>query len=480
MARITKGNLYTSGAKKFYYLRFKTNGKDCRMRLLGTDGKPITRRDAAEEAAEEILQIVTKKNKADQYIGLQAKIQSAENAAMEATADLINSKATFINGWRLFMTCSKRPKSCKRFSIDAIPRHSTPGNYEGYYRQFSAWVKVKHKDCCRLSEITPEIAMEYATHLEKLNISTGTFNKVIQFFKMFYSVLVKGKHLSCMNPFSEIEHKDNYENSRSPLTMEQIARLVRSADGELKILIALGYFTGLRFGDCCTLLWREVDLLRRQIERMPRKTENTCKDKAAALVKIGINPILQQLLSGIPPESRKGYVLPKFGAEYDRGADANLNGIVIAHFQKNGIRTTREGTGIKILTDPKTGEPVIDKKTGKPKRTGRRAVVEVGFHSLRYSYISHHAEAGTPQAVIQKNAGHANPAMTEHYMRISDARALEYAAALQLPLASDDITIDAEVIQDTAQGNRLLRIKSALDTAALGILDEVEKILNLR
>ena len=58
--------------------------------------------------------------------------------------------------------------------------------------------------------------------------------------------------------------------------------------------------------------------------------------------------------------------------------------------------------------------------------------MEYGFHSLRYSYISHNAEAGTPAAIIQRNAGHANPAMTEHYTRISDAAAVKYAQALSL------------------------------------------------
>ena len=35
--------------------------------------------------------------------------------------------------------------------------------------------------------------------------------------------------------------------------------------------------------------------------------------------------------------------------------------------------------------------------------------------------------------MIQRNAGHANPAMTEHYTRISDDNALKYAAALAMP-----------------------------------------------
>lgn len=47
---------------------------------------------------------------------------------------------------------------------------------------------------------------------------------------------------------------------------------------------------------------------------------------------------------------------------------------------------------------------------------------------------------GTPQAVIQESAGHANPAMTEHYTHVSIDAARRAAEALNLPqLAGGDI-----------------------------------------
>lgn len=451
MGRITEGKLYTSGKKGYYYFRYTINGKDCRVRLLGLDGKPITTASEAKKAAARLLQPMRETNRAEQMRILQSAIQSAENSAEQAQMFYINSKASIQQGWMLFMSCQSRPASCKRFSMDEIPRHSTPGNYAGYYRQFSGWMHNKHPEILLLSDVTPEIACGYACYLESLKVSPGTFNKVIQFFKMFYSVLLDDEKILCKNPFLKINRKEQMSNSRAPLSMEQIAALIQNAEGELRLLIALGYFTGLRFGDCCTLLWREVDLVRGVIERIPRKTKHTRKDKKEAVVKIGIPAFLYRMLAEIPDYCRKGYVLPRFGADYDRGADANLNGIVIEHFQKCGIQTHKEGTGIKTVLD-ENGKPVIDEKTGKTKKTGKRAIVEIGFHSLRYSYISHNAEKGTPQAVIQKNAGHASPAMTEHYTRISDRAAVEYAAALELPLLnSPPVDIEAESEENTAR-----------------------------
>lgn len=437
MGRKVEGKLYVAGKKRLYYLRYTVNGKDCRVRLLGLDGKPITTASEAKKAAARLLQPLRETNRAEQMRMLQSAIQGAEESAEQAQSLLVNSKASLLRGWDLFMTCQNRPASCKRFPADEIPRHSTPGNYGGYYRQFVAWMHDKNPEILLLSDVTPEVAGEYACYLESLKISSGTFNKIIQFFKMFYSVLLDDEKILCRNPFLKINRKEQTSNSREPLSMEQIATLIQNAEGELRLLIALGYFTGLRFGDCCTLLWSEVDLSRRIIQRVPRKTAHTVKDKAQAAVKIGIPPYLFQMLDKIPENCRKGYVLPRFGADYDRGADANLNGIVIDHFQRCGIQTHRDGTGTKTILN-ENGKPVIDVKTGKPKKTGKRAVVEFGFHSLRFSYISHNAEAGTPAAVIQRNAGHSNPAMTTHYVKISDRAAVEYANVLQLPQAQDD------------------------------------------
>lgn len=426
MGRTTEGKLYVAGKKRLYYLRYTVNGKDCRVRLLGLDGKPITTASEAKKAAARLLQPLRETNRAELMRRLQSAIQGAEESAEQAQALLVNSQASLLHGWELFMSCQSRPASCKRFPMDEIPRHSTPGNYAGYYRQFSGWMHNKHPEILLLSDVTPEIAGEYTCYLESLKISPGTFNKVIQFFKMYYSVLLDDEKILCRNPFLKINRKEQESNSREPLSMEQIATLIQNAEGELRLLIALGYFTGLRFGDCCTLLWREVDLVRRVIERIPRKTKHTRKDSKESIVKVGIPDFLYRMLAEIPENCRKGYVLPRFGADYDRGADANLNGIVIGHFQRCGIRTNKLGTGTNF------------DENGKPHKTGKRAVVEVGFHSLRYSYVSHNAEAGTPAAVIQRNAGHSNPAMTAHYVKISDRAAVEYANVLQLPQAQED------------------------------------------
>ena len=181
-----------------------------------------------------------------------------------------------------------------------------------------------------------------------------------------------------------------------------------------------------------------------------------------AIVKVGIPEFLFRMLSEVPPEARKGYVLPGFAKEYLEGKEYRANRRLLDHFEKCGIHTVKAGTGT----------PEVRNESGKLIKRAVRAVVECGFHSLRYSYISHNAEIGTPAAVIQKNAGHANPAMTEHYTRISDHAAIQYANAMKLPMPEDSAAIDAEVIQEEPERAELRRLVDTLT------IEQIRTILN--
>lgn len=209
-------------------------------------------------------------------------------------------------------------------------------------------------------------------------------------------------------------------------------------------MFALGYFTGLRRGDCCTLLWSEVDLARRIITRIPNKIKNRSSNPQA--VKIGISEHLHRGLQQISPDQRKDYVLPQMADYYLNNRRDRINRMIKKHFENCGLKTVKDGTG---------------------EGTGKRAVIQYGFHSLRYSYISHHAEAGTPQAIIQANAGHANPAMTEHYTKISDNAALRVASAL-------DITPDAKLIESVDAEPERQEFRKLADILPI---DEIRSIL---
>ena len=82
--------------------------------------------------------------------------------------------------------------------------------------------------------------------------------------------------------------------------------------------------------------------------------------------------------------------------------------MVQKHFKACGITLHKPGTG----TD------------------GKRAVIEVGFHSLRHTFVSLCRESNAPLAVVECIVGHSNPAMTRHYTHVGELAAGRAVAAL--------------------------------------------------
>ena len=101
---------------------------------------------------------------------------------------------------------------------------------------------------------------------------------------------------------------------------------------------------------------------------------------------------------------RGEHVLPELADLYTNHRTI-LNKSIQKHFRSCGIRTQKAGAG-------------------------QRAAVEVGFHSLRHSFVSLCREANAPLAVVEAIVGHANPAMTRHYTHIGEAAATTAVAAL--------------------------------------------------
>jgi hypothetical protein len=93
---------------------------------------------------------------------------------------------------------------------------------------------------------------------------------------------------------------------------------------------------------------------------------------------------------------------------------------VQGHFKACGITLHKPGTG----TD------------------GKRAVIEVGFHSLRHTFVSLCRESNAPLAVVESIVGHSNPAMTRHYTHIGELAAGRAVALL--PSVISDATPEPE------------------------------------
>jgi hypothetical protein len=95
------------------------------------------------------------------------------------------------------------------------------------------------------------------------------------------------------------------------------------------------------------------------------------------------------------------------------GKRTSLTYAVQKHFADCGIETTRE------------------------RENGVRRVVDVGFHSLRHTFVSMCREANAPLSVVESIVGHSNARMTQHYTHTS-IEAAQSAVAL-LPAVTGDM-----------------------------------------
>jgi integrase len=248
--------------------------------------------------------------------------------------------------------------------------------------------------------------------------SPNTYNKRLNFLKLLCDTLADPARLQT-NPFEKIKRKKLKTVSKRELSIEELRRILDTENPDLKLLLMLGLHTGLRLGDCATLKWGEVEMQKLLIRRVPNKT----RSRSSKPVVAGITSSLYSELNAIPQNERTGFILPALANDYEKNPSL-LTIIIQEHFENKGIQTHQPGTGFKKVSDPDNPGKFIKVHTGK------RAVVEVGFHSLRHTFVSLHAEHGTPQAVIQAIVGHGNPAMTAHYTHIGEDTARRAAGVL--------------------------------------------------
>ena len=381
---------------KTYWLRYTIAGKRV-SQSLGT----ASRRDADTEAAK-IMAPITAADEAEALRAVVGRLNVAEETAAKL-ADEANPPLTIAGAWTAYAESEIRPQSGP----------VTMANYEGHWGAFCDWLKEHHPDIAYLRDVTPDMASAFVRHLSKQHYSGNRINKFSRFLKTFCRVLTKPARMK-ENPFADIAHRNHLPESKRSFTIEELKTIIEKATGEMKTLFMLGTFTGLRLADAATLRWDETDLARGIIRRIPRNTRRT-----GTAVIIGIPAILGAHLAELV---RKGpFILPAIAKQSEADAPA-LSRRISAHLQSCGVETVKPGTGFEIVKG-KDGKPV-------EKYTGKRAVVVAGFHSLRHTFVSLHAQAGTPQAVLMKLAGHGNPMMTEHYTHISEATARQSAAAL--------------------------------------------------
>lgn len=392
---------------KVYYCRFQVGGKDYlrstgkvkwadalsemrRMLDAAQEGVSIDRvtrqfRDALRGLPEE-QRDDARKDIANSLFGELQKILNAlpvkqhEDMRKEFSRRLmhgIGEKLEISEVWEAWV---KHPNA-------GTPAARTLEGYRGQWNRFDRW--VKNKECGYLHEITSSHAEKYAADLWGSGISPRTFNAHTKFLKSLFNVLRTVASIE-MNPFENIRQRNLATESRRSFTAKELENIFSKAKGDLRYLVALGVFTGMRLGDCVCLRWDEVDLKEGVIAHIPFKT----KRKGKKIV-VPIHAMLFPLLKKLQNTHSGKYLFPVLVKIYER------DGSAISKKFTTFLRDECE------ITTNEAADSVADQR--------KNAVARVGFHSLRHSFVSLCAAEGVPQVTLQELVGHGSPAMTAIY-----------------------------------------------------------------
>ena len=385
----TTGHLFRRGDNFYVFWRFK--GKAFKKALRDENGNAITNKREAEKAKDKLLAPFANASEVDVLESIAGKIEGRK-AELAKWNDEKNPPLAIGQAWSGFLASPNRPDSGA----------STLRQYEFQWQAFADWMKAKHADAPTVRDVTKEIAEEYASRMNHGKFSPSTYNKHLNLLTLVFRV-VKHKAKLAGNPWEDIQRKRMVTNSRRELTIDELRKVCQTATGELQTLLALGIYSGLRLGDCATLRWGEVDLPRAMIRRIPNKTAR----RNSKPVIVPIHPILRDMLAATPLDQRREYVLPEMAALYTHSICA-VTDKVQGHFKACGITLHKPGTG----------------------KDDKRAVIEVGFHSLRHTFVSLCRESNAPLAVVESIVGHSNPSMTRHYTHVGELAAGRAVALL--------------------------------------------------
>lgn len=390
--KTTRGSILKRG--RLYYVQWMRDGQRHFAPVEDTEGNRPKSMTAARAMADAMLKPYTLPDAAERAAALATRADT-----VRAAADAANPGLRLVRVWTEYVKARNRP--------DTGP--ATLRQYEFQVGAFVDWATKGNPDVRHMADVTPATARAYVAHLERLGRSANTVNKHLNILGLVWRVLAEPGRVP-VNPWGKdriTRRRVSNGNGRRELTMPELKRLTDSATGELRTLLCIGMFTGLRLGDCCRLDWSEVNLGRNAIVTTPHKTAHT----SGALVAIPIAPPLRRVLEETPAELRHGPIMPGVAREYDE-RQRQLIGRIQKHFTGCGIATVEKGEG------------------------GKRGRVVAGFHSMRHTFITQAVMAGWPESLVRSIVGHSSGEITKRYIH-ANVEATKALPALPDPLATE-------------------------------------------
>lgn len=225
----------------------------------------------------------------------------------------------------------------------------------------------------RIKDITPALINDYIQHRLSLGVKNATVNRELAMLSKAFNLAVK-KWLWCKsNPVSSIGRLPENNTIVRWLTDDEQDRLLKSSElylnGQLKEIITVAVYTGMRESEILNLKWKDVDLFKQTI------TVKESKNKEQRTI-----PMHPRVVEVLKAKSKNP-----------------VQSIYIFH--------TRKGTPISRRT-------LIDAFQKAVKKAG---IKNFRFHDLRHTFATRLVQQGIDLYTVAKLLGHKTISVTTKY-----------------------------------------------------------------
>jgi integrase len=232
----------------------------------------------------------------------------------------------------------------------------------------------------RLEQITP-------LHIEKYKLKRrcivkgATVNRDLACLKHMFNLAIKWD-MATGNPVNEVKFFRVTNRRLRYLSEDEAQRLIYCCSNQLKPIVMIALFTGMRKGEILNLRWSDIDLS-------------------------GGNILVQESKGGEPRQIPMNDLLKKMFIE---------------------MRSRTSGNHIFLNCH---GEPYRDIRSAFSKSLKRAGISDFTFHGLRHTFASHLIMTGADLVTVKELLGHKSIQMTMRYAHLSGKHKRQYVNVLQ-------------------------------------------------
>jgi|GEM_PF-2046040 len=362
MARKIKGTLYKRGGVWWVKYQVTVTAEDgSRKKERLYHSLHVTTEKEAKKARDQFMAPLLTSNEAERRAQVSAALRTAQEEAV-AAAESARPRLPIAEAWDRHPYNRTRRGGAER---DLVP--TTVVDNLKMWRRFAEWAKAA--GLTNMEDVTQEHAEAFREALIGEGLSGRRVTQCILTVRAVFDLAGMKA-----NPFLGVRGRASASVSRRELTPEELTRVCQAAQGELRYLLAIGIYTGLRLGDAACLPWEAVSADLGTIRLTPSKT----KHRGQELV-IPVHPELRMILGELPRGT--GPIMPGLASAYRLRRDS-VSYLVSRLFRQVGICTVQDAPG----------------------RVRRASVA--GYHALRHSFVSDLARAGVPEHVVRGFVGH--------------------------------------------------------------------------